>query len=465
MRKLTFLLIVFGLGLLTACMVGPNYKRPKVTVPTVYRGEAQPASKVPSLGNEKWWQVFRDPVLEKLIRTALAQNYDVRIAATRILAAQAQVGITRASQFPSANAAAGIFTEQNPKISKVFPSYEVNAGHLSLSAIWDLDFWGKYRRLTEAARAEMLASEWGQRAVLSSVVASVAASYFQMRALDSQLAIAKRTLASRRESLRLTQVLEKNGSASMLEVSEAQQLVYTASEAIPDIERQIALQENLLSTLLGQNPGPIPRGRPITQQPAPASVPAGLPSELIERRPDIREAEGTLIAANANIGALKASLFPSISLTGTGGLESYALNRLISEPAQMWNAAVNVTQPVFEAGAIRSGVRLAKAQWQQMLLSYRQTILVALQQVSDALVAYRKDREYTREQQQLVNAARESDRLSMVLYRHGGASYLQVLTNETNLFAAELNLVQAQANERLALVQLYQALGGGWQQH
>ncbi|HVB97894.1 MAG TPA: efflux transporter outer membrane subunit [Candidatus Dormibacteraeota bacterium] len=449
--------------LLAGCMVGPNYKRPAVSLPPAYRGAA-PAAPAPSLGNEKWWQVFKDPVLDKLIHTALSQNYDVRIAATRVLEAQAELGITRSSQFPSVSAGAGLLTQKNAKTSRVFPSYETNAGRVSLTAIWDLDFWGKYRRENEAARAQLLSTVWGRRAVMTSVVASVASAYFQLRALDSELAIARSTLASRQDSLRLTSVLAKHGSATALDISQARQLVYAASESIPDIQRQITQQENLLTTLLGQNPGSIDRGLPLVQQPEPATIPAGLPSELIDRRPDIREAEQSLIVANADIGVLKASLFPDISLTGTGGLESNALNRIISGSAENWNAAINLTQPVFQAGELRAGVQLARAQWQQMLLTYRQTILNALEQVSSSLVAYDRDREFRRQQQQLTLAAQETNRLSMILYHNGGASYLQVLTSETDLFAAQLNLIQAQLNERLALVQIYQALGGGWQQ-
>lgn len=462
MKRLALAGFAAALGTLAGCMVGPNYKRPVVAVPPTYRG-ATP-SPLASLGNEKWWRVFRDPVLDKLIHTAVAQNYDVRIAATRVVEAQAEVGIIRSNEFPSASASTGLLSQQNPKVSKVFPSFEENTGHLSLSVIWDLDFWGKYRRETEAARATLLGTEWGQRAVIASVVSSVAAGYFQLRALDAELAIAKGTLAMRQDSLRLTQVLEQHGSASLLDVSEAQQLVATAAGAIPNLESQIAQQENALSILLGQNPGPIPRGLALTSQAEPPQVPVGLPSELLDRRPDIFEAEASLVAANADIGVLKAALFPDISLTGTGGFESYALNRFLSTPSENWNAALNVTQPIFQAGELRAGVRLAQGQYQQMLLTYRQTILNAFEQVSNALVAYQKDREYTGQQKRLVAAADESDRLSRVLYQHGGASYLQVLTSQTNDFAAKLSLVQAQLNERLALVQLYQALGGGWQQ-
>jgi multidrug efflux system outer membrane protein len=422
------------------------------------------AASLASLGNQKWWDVYRDPVLTQLIHTALQHNFDVRIAATRVLEAQAQLGIVRANQFPSASVGADIFSQQNAKISNVFPAYEVNAGQLNLSVIWNLDFWGKYRRQTEAARAQMLASEWGQQAVISSLVANVATAYFQLRALDSELEITKRTLASRQQSLQLTQVLESHGGGSGLDVSQAEQLVYTASEAIPDLQRQIHQHENVLSVLLGENPESIPRGRAVTEQPVPQNVPAGLPSELLERRPDIRQSEDNMIAANAQIGVAKASFFPSISLTGLGGLESNVLNRFISPPSEMWSSAVSVSQPVFEGGALRSQLRLARANWQEAVLSYQQTVQNALEQVSNALIASQKDREFREQQVLLTDAAQRTDQLSEVLYKNGGASYLQVLTSETNYFSAELNLVQAQLNERLALVQLYQALGGGWQQ-
>jgi multidrug efflux system outer membrane protein len=462
MKQLLFLAIAV---LLSGCAVGPNYKRPTVNVPTDYRDSmtAQTAA-ASSFGNENWWQVYQDPVLEQLIHTALQQNYDVRIAATRVLEAQAQVGITRANQFPSASVGAGVSSEQNAKVSNLFPAYQVNEGQLNLSVIWNLDFWGKYRRQTEAARAQMLASQWGQRAVMSSLVANLATAYFQLRALDTELEIAKRTLGSRQQSLQLTRVLETHGSSSDLDVSQSEQLVYTASETIPDLQRQIRQQENQLSILLGQNPGPIARGRTLTEEPVPVAVPAGLPSELLERRPDVREAEENVVAANAQIGVAKAAFFPSISLTGTGGLESNALNSFLSAPSQTWNAGLSITQPVFEGGRLRSGLRLARAQHQEAALSYQQTVQNALEQVSNALIATQKNREFREQQDMLTAAAQRTDQLSEVLYKNGGASYLQVLTSETNYFSAELNLVQAQLNERLALVQLYQALGGGWQQ-
>jgi multidrug efflux system outer membrane protein len=465
MKKAALSGIVALLALEAGCMMGPKYKRPAVNVPQEYRTPSpQQAVAASSLGNEQWWQVYEDPVLTQLIHTAIAQNYDVRIAAARVLQAQAQVGITRSNQLPSASVGADVFSQQNAKVTKLFPAYEVNGGELNLSVIWNLDFWGKYRRQTEAARAQLLATEWGQRAVISSLVANVATAYFQLRALDSELEISKRTLASRQQSLKLAEVLETHGSGSGLDVSQAEQLVYTASETIPDLERQIEQQENLLSILLGENPESIPRDRPLTEQPVPQNVPAGLPSELLERRPDVRQAEQNMIAANAQIGVAKASFFPSLSLTGLGGLESNALNRFISQPSETWAGAFSVTQPVFQGGALRSGLRLARANWQETAVSYQQTVQNALAQVSNSLIASQKNREFREQQDLLTQAAQRTDQLSEVLYKNGGASYLQVLTSETNYFSAELNLVQAQLNERLALVQLYQALGGGWQQ-
>jgi outer membrane protein, multidrug efflux system len=465
MKKTAFLGILAVLALEAGCMMGPKYKRPTVDVPQEYRAPApQQAAAASSLGNEEWWKVYDDAVLTQLIHTAIAQNYDVRIAAARVLEAQAQVGITRANQLPSASVGANVFSEQNAKVTNLFPAYQVNGGELNLSVIWNLDFWGKYRRQTEAARAQLLATEWGQRAVISSLVANVATAYFQLRALDSQLEISQRTLASRQQSVKLTKVLESHGSGSGLDVSQAEQLVYTASETIPDLERQIQQQENVLSVLLGENPQSIPRGRRLTEQPVPQNVPAGLPSELLERRPDVRQAEEIMVAANAQIGVAKAAFFPSVSLTGVGGLESNALHNFITQPSETWSAAAGVTQPVFQGGALRSGLKLARANWQEAVASYQQTVQNSLEQVSNSLIASEKDREFREQQELLTQAAQQTDQFSEVLYKNGGASYLQVLTSETNYFSAELNLVQAQLNERLALVQLYQALGGGWQQ-
>jgi multidrug efflux system outer membrane protein len=432
----------------------------------MYRGStpqapAQPAAE--SLGDQKWWEVFQDKQLQDLIHSALQQNYDVRIAATRILEAQAQLGITRADQLPSVNGEALALNERNPK-TKLFGEYETSANQLDLSLAWELDFWGKYRRATEAARANLLATEWGREAVKSTLVSDVATAYFQLRSLDLQLEISRRTLASRQDSLKLTQTLANGGATSMLDVRQAEQLVDTAAETIPDLERQIEQQENFLSTLLGNNPGPIARGMKLTEQPHAPDVPAGLPSSLLERRPDIREAEAQLIAANAQIGVAKAAYFPQISLTAAAGYQSSALTSLFTGPAGLWSFGGSLVQPIFTGGRIRSGVKFSEARQQEMVLTYRQTIQQAFRGVSDALVGYHKDREFREYQQQLAFSAQDAAQLSETRYRGGAASYLEVLTNETNYFNAELGLAQAQENELVALVEIYQNLGGGWQE-
>jgi multidrug efflux system outer membrane protein len=329
--------------------------------------------------------------------------------------------------------------------------------------VWQLAFWGKYRRATEAARAELLASEWGRRAVVSTLVADVAGAYFQLRELDMELEISRRTLDSRQKSLELTKTLQQRGLSSLLDVRQAEQLVYTASAQIPDLERRIEQQENALRTLLGDYPGTVPRGLPLTAQPHAPEVPAGLPSALLERRPDIQAAEQRLVAANARIGVARAAYFPQISLTVTGGYQSPALTELFTTPAGLWNFSAGLTQPLFAGGRIRSGVKLSEAQQQETLLAYQQAIQRSFREVSDALVAYRKNQEFRRQQELLTAAAQDAARLSGVRYRAGETNYLEVLTNETNYFDAELRLAQARVNELFALVQLYRALGGGWQ--
>ena len=314
-----------------------------------------------SLGDEKWWDVFQDPELQGLIRTALKNNYDVRIAATRVLQAQAQLGITRADQLPSVSAGGNITSLQSPKLGPI-PAYEITQGQVAASAAWNLDFWGKYRRATEAARANLLANQWAQKEVMATLVANLATSYFQLRQLDLELEISKRTLSSRSNSLQLTQTLEQHGINSMLDVRQSEQLVYTAATEIPDFERQIAQQENAISILLGNNPGDVPRGLKLTEQPHAPEVPVGVPSSLLERRPDVREAEANLIAANAQIGVARAAYFPQISLTGTAGYESPALTSLFTGPAGVWNLAASLTQPIFEGGRLKSNVRLTEAQ-------------------------------------------------------------------------------------------------------
>lgn len=475
MKKLTALLSV---TVLMGCTVGPNYKRPTVDVPGAYRGapalqgaQQQPAGTAPqqasapaeqSLADQKWWEVFQDPQLQELIRTALNQNYDLGIAATRILQARAQLGITRADQFPAVNAGGGALNYQLPQ-SKFSPEFDSNINEASASFSWELDFWGKYRRATEAARANLLASEWARKAVINSLVSDVASAYFQLRAYDLQLDIARRTLASRQESLQLTRTLADGGAATNLDVRQAEQLVAEAAETVPNLERLTRQQENYISTLLGQNPGPIARGLPLTQQPHAPEVPAGLPSTLLERRPDIREAEAQLMAANAQIGVAKAKYFPDVSLTATAGYASSALTSLFTGPAGFWALGGTVTQPIFAGGRIKSGVRYSEAQQQEYLLNYRRTIQQAFRGVSDSLIGYGKYREYRQHLEELVVSAKDAAQLSEERFRGGATDYLEVLTNETNAFQAELGLAQAQANELLSLVEIYRNLGGGWE--
>jgi multidrug efflux system outer membrane protein len=454
-----------ALILLAGCTVGPNYKRPKTDIPSVYRGVDQlPGSQNgTTLGNEKWWTIVQDEQLKKLIRTALTENYDVRIAATRVLQAQALLGITRADQFPAVSATVAGSNQRIPQ-TVLGPATNTSAIAATLSLAWELDFWGKFRRSTEAARANLLATEWGQRAVMTSLVSSVATAYFQLRELDLEMEISRQTLATRQESLRLVKVRAQGGVTSMIDVRQSEQLVYFAAASIPDLERRIEQQENFISVLIGRNPGTIVRGRPLIENAIPATVPAGLPSDLLERRPDIQSAEQLLIAANARIGVARAAYFPQIVLTGAGGYQSSALTSLFSLPAGLWNAGAQLAQPIFAGGRIRSGVKLSEAQEQEAVLFYQQTIQQSLREVSDSLVAYKKNQEFRQQQELLTKAAEDTTRLSDVRYRGGAASYLEVLDSDTRYFSARLSLAQAELGERLALVQLYNALGGGWEQ-
>jgi len=461
-KVIVTLLVLFTSG----CTVGPNYHRPPVTVPQTYRGAAAAPPAVPStatsFGDDKWWEVFQDPQLQVLIRTALKQNYDVRIAATRILQAQAQLGIARGNQLPTAGVVAEGNNQRDSK-TKFLSAYDTSYTKLALAFQWDLDFWGKYRRATEAARDDLLANKWAQQQVLSSLVANVASAYFMLRAQDLQLQISKRTLASDQDSLRLTQLLSDHGATSMLDVRQAEQLVYRASGDIPSIEKQIEQQEDLISTLRGQNPDDVPRGLELTTQPHLPEVPAGLPASLHERRPDIREAEAQLMAANARIGVAKAAYFPDISLTGEGGFQSIPLTKLFTGQSRMWNFAGQLAQPLFAGGTLRSGVQFAQAKQQETVLNYQQTIQQAFRDVADALIAYEKDHDYRIQQELLTRSAQDASRLSDIRYRGGASSYLEVLDSNTRSYAAELTLVQAQLSEMLDYVQLYRALGGGWQ--
>jgi multidrug efflux system outer membrane protein len=419
-----------------------------------------------SLGDEKWWTVFDDPQLAELIRKGIAQNYDARIAAERVVQARAQLGITKADQGPTLGGAASISSQRYAKgeMGSNPDPVQMEFGRVGLTATWNLDFWGKYRMATEAERARLMGSEWARRAVIDSVISDIATAYFQLRTLDMHIEIAKETLASREESLKLTRVLESGGSDSMLDVREAEQLVFSVQAQITDLERQIEQQEDTLSTLLGESPHSIVRGASINRQPALPAIPAGLPSELLERRPDIRQAEAVMVAANAEIGVARSAYFPQISLTGSAGTDTNSLSRLFSGPSFVWNYGPSLSVPIFNAGKIRNNVRVSESQQRQATLAYQQTIGNAFRDVSKALVAYRKYRQYREQEEKIVESAADALHLSKVRYEHGQSSYLDVLTNDRAYLTAQLDLATAKGNELLSLVQLYDALGGGWKQ-
>jgi multidrug efflux system outer membrane protein len=473
--------IVLALGTLIStlcvngCMVGPHYQRPVTNAPQAYRGAMAPDTNpnTSSLGDEKWAEVFRDPVLQQLIREALANNYDVKIAAQHVLEQQDQVGITRAQQFPTLNGGGSFYAVGLPSslVKKLNSSggnrnYASNyyAGGFTLSAAWNLDFWGLYRRQTEAARAQLLATEWGRRMTISTVVENVATAYLQLRTLDAELEITKQTLEARKQSLQLTQTLEQGEAGTLSDVRQAEQLLYTAAAAIPDFERQIEQQENSISILLGRSPGPIIRGASEMNWPQPEQIPAGIPSQLLDRRPDIQQAEATLIAANANVGVAKAQLFPQLSLSGTGGTASSQLKGLVDGKNLYWYASGTLTQPIFDAGRLRNNLRLSEAQKQEEVLAYQRTIKQAFESVSDALIALQKFREYREQEANLTASAEDATRLARLRYNGGSTSYLEVLTNDTNYYSAQLTLAVAQEDEAISIVQLYSALGGGWQE-
>jgi multidrug efflux system outer membrane protein len=465
-------------GLMTGCVVGPKYNRPAVTPPGVYRGTMAPDIQTATnstppptpLGAEKWTNVFTDPALQSLIAEALKNNFDGKIAADRVLEQQAQLGVTRAGQLPTVSVGATYDAISLPSglLSGLTGSgtqstkTKYYAEGITTSVAWNLDFWGYYRRQTEAARAYLRATEWGRQTTYSTIVENVATSYFELRALDAELEITRQALTARQDSLRLTQKLEQGGATSMVDVREAEQLLYTAQAQIPDLERQIEQQENNLSILLGRSPGPVARGQPVADAPHPEAVPVGLPSDLLERRPDIRRAEELLIQANANIGVARAQFFPQLSLSGTAGTSSSQLKGLVESSNFYYYAIASATQPIFEGGKLRNNLRMAKADYQELLDTYQQTIAGALRDVSNALIAYNKTREYREQQTQLVASAADGLRLARMRYNAGSTSYLEVLTSDSNLYSDQLTLQTAQQQQALALVQLYNALGGGW---
>ena len=454
------------------CAVGPNYKRPLVEVPSNFRAEpassSTPEAATTTLGDEQWVEIFEDATLQRLDQEALQNNLDLRIAAQRVLEAQAQVGITRSQQLPSVNGGASYSALQIPSslAGKNSDGSSANSffngGGLSASAAWNLDFWGLYRRQTEAARAELLATKWAQRATRSALVEGVALAYFEMRSLDAQLEITQSTIKARKESLQLTLALEQHGAASLADVRQAEELQHVAQANLPELRLQISVQENMLSVLLGHNPGTIERGLSVEKQPHPEQIPVGIPSQLLERRPDIQQAEAKLIAGNARIGVAKAQFFPNISLTSFGGSVSSQLNSVFDAKNSYWYASTSLTQPIFSGGRIRNNYRLSVAQQQEMILAYRNTILNALKDVSNSLVAYQETRGRRVELAAQVDSAADAVRLARLRYSGGNTSYLEVLTTDTDLYSAQLLLAQAQQQEAFSVVQLYVALGGGW---
>ncbi len=452
--------------LLAACNVGPKYVRPNVTAPPAYRGAdnaAVAADAKESLGDEQWAAVYREPELQELIRKALANNYDVRIAARRILEQQAQVGITRSQQFPSVSVGGTAIGATLPSsLGTQIPSPLVN-GSFNLSAAWTPDFWGLYRRQTEAARAQLLAQVWAQRAVQMTLVQQIATAYLQIRALDAQLEITKETIKVRQDSVALTKTLESGGSVPLSDVRQAEQLLYAATSEVPQLEEQIQQQENAIAFLLGENPGPIAHTDPNALAPPPQDLPTGLPSRLLERRPDIQQAEATLIAANAQIGVARAQFFPNLSISGSGGVGGDSLSSIFDPAGKTIYGIGTLTQPLFEGGKLRGQLQLSQQTKEEMVLNYQKTISGAFRDVSNALIALNKQRDYREQQEKLVEAAKDATRLARIRYQGGSTGYLEVLTTDSNLYAAQLNLVSAQQGEALALVQLYSALGGGWQ--
>lgn len=464
MRRVATFGLLLGLVGWAGCTVGPDYRRPDVAVPAAFRGQAAGAPGGPdSIADLAWWKVFQDEQLQQLIRTALQTSYDVRIAAARVLDAQAQVVITRSFQFPSVNLSGNtVYTRITGDRPPLTAEETFNpAGSLDLS--WELDFWGRVRRATEAARAQLLATDEARHAVLTTLVSSVATAYLQLRELDLELEIARRTLTSRQASLRLAQLRAAGGVSSLIDVRQAEVLVITAAQAIPDTERRIEQTENLISILLGRNPDAVPRGRPLAGQIALPSLPPGLPASLLERRPDVRLAEQLLVAANAQIGVAKAAFFPQVILTGSAGVGGSLAGGTLFGPLGLFGIGPQVSLPIFNTGRIQAGVDSAEARQQQASLQYLQVIQQAFREVSDALVGYRRLQEFRIQQQQLTDTLRDAGRLSTLRYRGGVTSYLEVLDTERQLFTAELQLAQAQLNELLAVVQLYRALGGGWQ--
>ena len=461
MRKLSMLLA--AVVALSGCMlVGPNYKRPPIDTPGSWRFEETEAR---DTANTMWWREFHDPVLDDLVESALKENKDIRIAAARVEEFLGRYRTTRAALFPQVGGTAlGLKRDVSRHATPSWPPGTDNPYwdyQTFLSASWQIDIWGQLRRATEAARADLLGTEEFRRGVVLTVVTVVAAAYTDLRGLDKQLEIARQTVKSRENSLRLFRLRLGRGLISEVELRQAESEYQSAVATIPVLEKQIAFQEDALSVLVGRNPSGIPRGSSLDRLVLP-EVPAGLPSQLLERRPDIRLAEQGLIASNARIGVAKAAYFPTISLTGAYGLESSDLSNLFAGPSRIWNFAASVVGPIFNAGAIAGTVKTAEAIQRENLFRYQQVIQQAFREVEDALIDQRKSREQLEAQRQQVEALQRYAGLARVRYENGYTSYLEVLDAERSLFTAQLLLTGTQGNLFRALVNLYKAMGGGW---
>jgi multidrug efflux system outer membrane protein len=414
----------------------------------------------PSLANQRWFDLFQDAQLQGLVRTALTGNTDVQIAAARVLETRASLGITRANQRPSITGSVAAGGQRTPELGTT-PARTAAALAIEGNASWDPDFWGRLEALTASARAQALAAEWAQRAVLTALVSDVASSYFRLRTLDLELDVAQRTLTSRQASLQLARVREQGGAASLIDVRQAEQLVYGAAATIVDLQRRIALEEHGLAVLTGQASAPIPRGRPLEDQGLPA-VPQGLPSDLLLNRPDIQRAEQLVNASAAELTAARAAFFPRIALTGAGGIASTALTSLVSGGAALWSLAVTAAQPLVDGGRRQSEFELAEARRDEATIAYEATVREAFREVEDALTSYRRTREFREQQALLEEAARDARRLADIRYQGGVTSYLEVLDADTRLFVAELGSADARLQELTSFVDLYRVLGGGW---
>jgi outer membrane protein, multidrug efflux system len=448
---------------LAGCAVGPNYQRTPVNAPVGFRDATNQVS-TNSFADLPWWGVFKDPVLQDLIRVALTNNYDLRVTLTRVDQARALQAQARSQLLPQAGYVGDASRGRNMSFNLPTPNggQTMNGFLGGFEALWEIDLWGRVRRMNEAARANFMASQEGRRTVMLSLVSGVAGAYFDLLQLDEQLAIARRTRDSYERTYKLFDVQHTYGLASGLELSRANLSLRSVAANIPELQRHIALKENEINVLLGRNPGPVARTSTLLAQEMPVEIPVGLPSTLLERRPDLREAEQQVRAANAQIGVALGDFFPRIGLTAFYGGASTELHNLLSTSGSAWSVAAGAAGPLFTGGRLTGRYRQTKAAWEEARLHYQETALSAFREVSDALISHRRFEEARVEQAEAVKAGREAVALATVRYKEGKASYYEVLEAQQQLFPAENALSRIEADRRLAVVQLYKALGGGW---